>query len=292
VRLRVRLAADPWVNYRCVNCGDTGRMDQWACKHCPLRQSLRARARELEARLSRWPCPACYGSGRTGNSRVELRGGWTWSGTTRQCTACGGTGDLLALSAGAFTHYNAAGQYTHNTPVREPLPLTWRAGYVTGVTVPRLAECLEHAPLTALQVGGIYDQHVPTPRLLALCGDTPWGVAIEAVMAGDREPYRDTGHPNGKLNAKECHDWWSLDEDRMNVHNADRSMIPGPVFDTMAGMFPERVVRVSQHERVIESPTADDAHLALGKAIAAFGRGVKPPAPATDLGRRAGSKSA
>jgi uncharacterized protein (TIGR02996 family) len=194
-RVRVELArratmvSPPGCRPFCIECN---RASLAGSRHTPIRDGppcvrcgeLRARARDLESRLSRWPCERCRDNGRdecTPRSDV--------------CRDCGGSGDVLRTPTLEASHgYSILS-----------LPLTWRGGYVVGVTVPR--------------------------------------VLFEMLEGG--EEFRDTFHIG-----------------------AD-------------------VIRLY--------PTPDAAKLALGKAIAAIGRkaaGVTPPTPATDLGRRADSKSA
>ncbi len=121
---------------------------------------LRARARDLEARLSAWPCPECA----------------KWHADDSPCPACWDCGDLLR-------RHGQADEPTSVYLGTEPLPLAWRAGYPVTVTLPRLIDA-------AVEVtrGDGSSVCFPTPRLAALCRMPPWWIPLEAVMVGDREP--------------------------------------------------------------------------------------------------------
>jgi uncharacterized protein (TIGR02996 family) len=213
---------------------------------------LQARERELEVSLSKWKCTYCDGKG--GWQRV----GGGWEGAPK-CPACDGMKDLLR------THLINAGGMDGQ------LPLTWRAGYPLTVALPRLADAVVEVECPECNgwghvnrdlgrsvcpvCDGRQDSWQPTPRLLALCGIPPWGVAIESVMVGDREPYH---------NAADCWLWV-----RAGSPLTDRTdaVIPAPVFDLLADD-----IDIMNRSSWRTYRTADAARLALGKAIVLFGR--------------------
>jgi uncharacterized protein (TIGR02996 family) len=198
-------------------------------------KNLTARARELESRLSAWPCPTCLAVNPDGL-------GW------RRCPACGGSGDLLRMRE----NYESPGEAGTRTVT---LPLTWRGGYVTGVTVPRLIDAV-----VEVVRGDGASVCFPTPRLLALCGDTPWGVPIESVMAGDREPEHDHGGGFG----------WDFVMTGLPARPQD---VPVELWRLLKPYRPDE-----QIDAYGWYDTRHDAIAALSAAIAAYGRAGLPHA--------------
>lgn len=240
---------------------------------------LTARRRELEARLSVWPCKRCRGKG---GRWAKTDGGY--DSERLDCPACGGSGDLLKVDSG--------NPYEDRTgPHFVQLHIDWRAGYPYAATLLTLADAVEEEDVAVwceqcaktwkerrdgswvkvrecATCNGTNRKFIrrwqPTPRLRALCDPErppPWGVSLEAVMVEDREPAQYLG---GYL--------WCCE--LPSGAGGDRHELPPPVFlklvgytrrENEGGDAPWRDCKVYE--------SADAAKLALGVGIVAFGKG-------------------
>lgn len=192
---------------------------------------------ELEARLSAWPCPGCGGKGYHGSRQHSS-----------ECFACGGSGDVLRRLANCGKCDGRGCQSCdRNGRIRPLFPLTFRAGYVVGCTVPTVGALVRECPNCRGETNlsrGQYCKgygYIPTPRLRALAATPPWGVPLEWVRVEDATILGDIG---------------------MGFFIA-YSPLPIPLVDILQKR-PERF------------DTPDAAHLALGAALIAFGRGENP----------------
>jgi uncharacterized protein (TIGR02996 family) len=177
--------------------------------------------RELRAGLSAWKCPECWGKGivrladypPVNYRSVREATVATPSFTIREedCARCRGTGDsLTGRNADAWFQY----------------PLTWDCGFPRWATLPTLWEAVRPGDTPARSFLDIAaPESAPTPRLRALAQTPPWGVPLDGVRAGDREPYH---------NAAGCYLWHNA------AHVPDHgvrpgSLLPEPVFLTLGG---------------------------------------------------------
>lgn len=238
-------------------------LQAWRKKWSPRFYELTARLRDLEAALApSWPCKGCAGEGVVG--RQAGRG---VRDVDSPCPACGVSGDVLRWKP-----------LDYEPPDTLGFPLTFAAGHVAGVTLPRLGDAvrMEARPSTECPAchgkaainfyagsgpgcgtcgnHDLIDLWQPTPRLRALCSPPPWGVPLAWVFAGDREPSK-----------SEQHQGWF----RWFVHADDSSAIPKPIYDLLEGEYPE-----SEHGKSLQPywRTSDAARRALAAAIVEFGR--------------------
>jgi uncharacterized protein (TIGR02996 family) len=252
VRLRVEIATTPRTITYSRGAEFSGFVDTTYLN--PKYDTIISRSRELESRLSAWPCERCGGNGRD-----------KYTPRSDVCRDCGGSGDVLRAPVDRHNTYASTG---------DTFPLTWRGGYVAGVTVPRLADVLQAVEVrenVVEDVGGVFSYDAattwqPTPRLLALCGTPPWAIPLEAVMAGDREPTQSRSYaPGGAV----CFDW--------RVDTGEQyCRVPRPLIELMREFGGKSCEGGDEYQ---EFPTPDAAKLALGKSIVAFGRktaGVTP----------------
>lgn len=213
------------------------------CPRCnPDSKPLVALVRDLQARLSVWPCPTC----KDHPGLVDGPPG-EWRHTAALCPACGGSGDVLRV---------------HTATVRGVIDtlqfdLAFRAGYPSFATLPRMVgDAVERVVLQDNHGG--YEEFRPTPRLRALTDPEhppPWGVPLEGVIVGDREP-----HWNG---AAYC--WFK--EGRVHPSSAtpESAVLPPPVFDAIDRAGSEVL------DRWKGEVTAELATLALARTLFRFG---------------------
>jgi uncharacterized protein (TIGR02996 family) len=150
------------------------------------------RSRELRADLSAWPCGACRGKGCWADGPL--------------CPMCDGTGDVLVGSNGD-AHFQ--------------FPLEWDCGYPRWVT---LSTPLDQVIWRSMDENAVYHWRC-IDRLRALAQTPPWGVPLDGVRVGDREPDRDRGDNRAV--------WFNRDQ--VSESAGGPTTIPAAVYAAMDG---------------------------------------------------------
>jgi hypothetical protein len=171
--------------------------------------------RELRAKLSAWPCPESnnYAAG-------------------PPCHLCDGTSNVFG-----------------------GLPLEWDCGYPRWVTLPTIESAMWVEMFDYPDANGNVFQRpswLPTPRLRALAATSPWGVPLDGVRAGDREPCWSSDRPG----------MWYWVKD----NPASLCSLPGPVFDAVDGEYARRKFEFKYH------PTEQAAADAFARGLVRFAR--------------------
>ena len=182
------------------------------------------RVRELRETLSAWPCPRCE------------------SETGSACGVCGNAGRLL--------------------PVNDAI-VAWDCGCPRWVTLPTIEDAVRAEALTTdtrmrLRMEGIdpSPDYAPTPRLRALAAVPPWGVPLDGLRVGDREPMQ---YVVGLWV------WYGTRATEISRDNAHH--IPGAVWDRVDLPVDERTAGFCK-----AAPTEQAAQDALARGLVKFAR--------------------
>jgi hypothetical protein len=187
------------------------------------------RSRELRAKLSAWPCPRCEGE--TGSA----------------CGVCGNAGRLL--------------------PVNDAV-ITWDCGFPRWVTLPTLVGdavrevmVFSYSPDALAGADATMTNYLPTFRLRALAAVPPWGVPLDGVRVGDREPlaFNWSGVPD-------CPLVWNFNHDASRAAHC----LPRFLLSYLDGRRPEHVDNGLRYY-----PTEQAAADALARGLVKFARGYK-----------------
>jgi uncharacterized protein (TIGR02996 family) len=170
------------------------------------------RSRDLRETLSVWVCR--NGQCECGNGRwSKFDGGYVSEWIPHE--PCGGTGNVL-----------------------DNLHIVWDCGFPRWVTLPTLGDAVgeveegcpqcrsmgSRCPVHGTRYGLVSVYH-PTPRLQALAATPPWGVPLDGVRVGDREPDRDRGDNRAV--------WFNRDQ--VSESAGGPTTIPAAVYAAMDG---------------------------------------------------------
>ena len=196
------------------------------------------RVRELRGTLSAWPCPRCE------------------SETGSACGVCGNAGRLL--------------------PVNDAV-ITWDCGFPRWVTLPTIDERVREVTVFSFSPDALagadatMTNYLPTPRLRALAAVPPWGVPLDGVRAGDREPHEwETLVPDGCGGGKYVGLWSWLNAGRPypSPDRPESANLPAVIFAELKDwMVPE-----SGWNGFRKYPTEQAAADALARGLLKFAR--------------------
>jgi uncharacterized protein (TIGR02996 family) len=223
------------------------------------------RVRELRAKLSAWPCPECGGNGIEKRFCDDTQD--TYDGG---CPACDGSGEVLSRSVSD----------PHWRWVNESLPLTWDCGFPRWVTLPTIEDAVREVTVFSFSPDALagadatMTNYLPTPRLRALAAVPPWGVPLDGVRVGDREPHEwETRVPDGCGGGKYVGLWSWLNADRPypSPDRPESANLPAVIFAELKDwMVPE-----SGWNGFRKYPTEQAAADALARGLVAFARGYE-----------------